>query len=144
VEGVGTCQKLGGGHLTAPRQDAADLANFLDWFLAETVRPGVPGDKCESIWTPYNDNAKEGEWVSLVDGSKATFLPWSPAEGDKEDRKANSILIYMPSRPKSYTDEEDLPFQYKKPVCISCTLPSNLTVNLIGLCADSTLGKAVH
>ena len=93
-------------------------------------------DTCEySIWTPFSDQKTEGKFLSLVDGSSPTFLPWVPNYGNIGP-KANGIVIYYPDRPTPYADVGS-----DQKNCISCFMPRNLTLKIMGLCLESKLGE---
>lgn len=89
-QAVLTCTKLGQGRMTVSRSQQ-ELRIFVTWF-----ERAIPG-KCSNIWTPYSDEAEEGVYRSLEDGSLPSFLPWAPGQpnGDKTENGGHitSIII---------------------------------------------------
>ena len=132
--GIKTCNKLGRGVMSPAPKNAEEVQEFLDWFDEETTEPD--GNECFNIWTPLSDEAVEGEWRSLIDGSKQTFLPWSPNYGARGPQD-NSLGIYAPEPETSFYDTVG----EEQESCISCTMNRSLTLYLKGLCDGSTFGK---
>ena len=131
-EGVETCKKLTNGTLSPAPTSTEELLALLKWFEKETKEPE---HECHNIWTPLSDAEAEGDFRSLVDGSKPAFLPWSPNYGNKGPQY-NSVAIYVPEPETPYYDAGAT-----STACISCTVSVDLTLRLKGLCAESVLGK---
>ena len=131
-EGVETCRKLAKGTLSPAPTSTEELIQLLDWFEEETAEPD---NECGNIWTPLSDAEVEGDFRSLVDGSKPTFLPWSPNYGAKGPEE-NSVAIYVPEPEAPYYDAGDTQI-----ACVSCRVSVALTITLRGLCAGSYLGE---
>ena len=128
-QGLRTCAKLEGGTLGPDPHTSEELETFIDWYIEETL------DTCFNIWTPFSDQKTEGKFLSLVDGSSPVFLPWAPNFGNIGP-KANSVVIYHPDRLTPYADVGS-----DQKNCISCSLPRNLTLKIMGLCLESKLGE---
>ena len=128
-QGLRTCAKLDEGTLGPNPSTSEELETFIDWYIQETL------DTCNNIWTPFSDQKTEGKFLNLVDGSSPTFMPWAPNFGNMGP-KANGVVIYIPDRPTPYGDVGS-----DQKNCISCSLPRNLTLKIMGLCRESKLGE---
>ena len=128
-QGLRTCAKLARGTFGPDPSTSEELETFLDWYIEETL------DTCFNIWTPFSDQKTEGEFLSLVDGSSPVFLPWAPNFGNIGP-KSNGVVIYHPDRPTLCADVGS-----EQKNCISCFLPRNLTLKIMGLCPESKLGE---
>ena len=135
-QAVLTCARLGQGRMTVSHSQE-ELRQFTEWF--QVVVPGA----CSKIWTPYSDQAHEGHYVSLEDGSKASFLPWAPGQPNGADTE-NGLDIRLDLRnsslPAYYYDENDKR-GIEKFICSSCSLARHFSLQLKGLCEHTLLGN---
>ena len=140
-EGAAMCRRLGGGSMSSAPATEEAMDDFTTWFTESVQRPGEEGDvgKCWNIWTPYEE--KEGAWVSLEDGSPATYLPWADGEGQEGDYQGYSIMIYTPYMPTPYKVVTPGNGGEVTPVCLACSLDSSFVVSLRGTCSGTTMGN---
>ena len=135
-QAVLTCARLGQGRMTVSHSQE-ELRQFTDWF--QGVVPGA----CSKIWTPYSDQGREGDYVSLEDGSEASFLPWAPGQPNGADTE-NGVDIRFGLRnsslPAYYYDENDKR-GIEKFICSSCSLARHFSLQLKGLCEHTLLGN---
>ena len=135
-QAVLTCSRLGQGRMTVSHSHQ-QLRQFTDWF--QGVVPGV----CSKIWTPYSDQAHEGLYVSLEDGSEASFLPWAPGQPNGANTE-NGVDIRLDLRnsslPAYYYDENDKR-GIENFICSSCSLAGHFSLQLMGLCEHTLLGN---
>ena len=69
------CNKMGTGKVT----ELSDPANISKIEVKSIY--GVKFEKCEYIWTPYNDVEKEGEYVNENTGKVINKFDWEPNSG---------------------------------------------------------------
>ena len=70
---VKACDNLGKGKLF----DANDVESVTTMLAIYSTRRS--DSSSSSLWIPYTDQAKEGEWSNYYDGKVAT-LPWTPSQ----------------------------------------------------------------
>ena len=135
-QAVLTCARLGQGRMTVSHSQE-ELRQFTDWF--QGVVPGV----CSKIWTPYSDQGREGDYISLEDGSQASFLPWAPGQPNGADTE-NGVDIRLDLRnislPAYYYDENNKR-GIENFICSSCSLAGHFSLQLMGLCEHTLLGN---
>ena len=124
-DGRSLCHKLGGGNITEAKSNN-QLGHLMTLF-------NYMNSSCEYIWTPLFDEEEEGVFISSVTGHVSSYLPWQvnqPNGGSEEN------CVAVRSSDKSYYD---VPCSYK--YCVSCDVFKITVFKLMGVCADSYLGR---
>ena len=97
----------------------------------------------QHYWTPYSDEAEEGVYISLEDGSKPSFLPWAPGQPNGAETE-NGIDIRLDFRnstlPLYYYDQGSHKGQEKR-ICSSCSLAEYFSLTLKGVCKHTLMGE---
>ena len=126
-----TCKKLGHSHMTSVNSEE-EMEEFIRWFK-ETSKE----DMCRYIWTPFSDAETEGVFVSLVDHSNATYLPWKLSQPDGGlVQSAVSIDTKGKEGPGHYIDDASADYLG----CFSCSSPRRFSLKRMGACLHSHLG----
>ena len=121
--------KLGRGRI--PRHiNAQSLQNYVSWY-AKTCNGA-----CTNIWTPYSDEAKEGEFVEMGTGEKAPFLPWEKSQPNGGRGENFAQMILKSASDVNYFDVDATVGH----TCTSCLLDKSLLLQLDGLCPGTYMG----
>ena len=124
-----TCNKLGHSHMTSVNSEE-EMEDFILWFR-ETSKEDI----CKYIWTPFSDAETEGVFVSLVDHSNATYLPWMLTQPNG-GLVQSAVTIDTRGGPGHYV--ADVGADYLG--CFSCSSPRRFSLKRMGACLHSHLG----
>ena len=118
------CKFAGNGWITDVRNDE-DLQRVSSWIR-------IASDLCPLIWLPLSDQRNEGIWENTNSNSVAKYLRWSEGQPNGLRTQNHAVLDVESLHFLDYFDEDNH--------CAYCTLNTNATLNLRGLCKDSYLG----
>ena len=127
--------KLGGGRIPK-HNNAQSLQDYISWYVKTS------NHACSNIWTPYSDEAKEGDFVEMGTGHtqgtglEAPFLPWEKSQPNGGVGE-NFVQIVLKSDSNLYFDV-DATVQH---TCSSCLLEQSLLLQLDGLCPGTYMGQ---
>ena len=121
------CEVLAGGMMTGV-ESSQEMKR-----LAKSIK-GVSGS-CLHSWLPISDAKLEGVWENTNTNSPATFLPW--IEGQPNGGRHEN---YVTLETENF-EIRDAP--HEEFHCYSCTLKTNATLTLRGVCKDSLLGNYI-
>ena len=114
------CQERLGGGILPSYGNASSLRDFAEWFESKSA------GSCSFLWTPYSDESVEGDFVSLNDNTRATYLPWGPSQpnGGREENFVR--MAYYPDKDKdSAVEYIDSP-NFVKGICSHCQFKTNI------------------
>ena len=118
------CEVLGGGRIPG--------INDINELQEDVTLVKESQSECTGVWLPLSDDEQEGVWRNTNTGQKETFLPWALKQPNG-GRAQNSVALSLED-----LTYNDLTATYK--FCASCTLNTNTTFRLQGLCPQSYLG----
>merc|ERR1711971_823263 len=117
------CKFSGNGWITDIRNDE-DLQR-----VSSLVRNA--SDLCPLIWLPLSDQRNGGIWENTNSNSVAKYLRWSEGQPNGLRTQNHAVLDVKSLHFLDFFDEDNH--------CAYCTLSTNATLNLRGLCKDSYL-----
>ena len=125
------CDNLGHGSISEITSEK-ELFGFVEWFNEEH-------GYCKDIWTPFNDEDKEGTFISAVTGMRGSYMPWMKGQPNG-GRLQNHVAI------RQVVDTEPLSLVYHDekatvPYCGACSVDKRTVFILWGRCKNTFLGN---
>ena len=118
------CKFSGNGWITDIHNEE-DLKRVSSWIRNVS-------DTCPLIWLPLSDERNEGIWENTNSNRVSKYLRWSEGQPNGLRTQNHAALDVESLHFLDFFDEDNY--------CAFCTLNTNATLNLRGLCKDSYLG----